>query len=394
MLRPDWGWILFFCFVLLFCAWVRWPLLAMVTVGVAVLTFVPRVRAFFIKKHQQIGRIGRMICDWGFVVVVSLTIVVGLKSYFVDVFRLPSNSMEMTIGNGDMVVINKLILGPRMRPDDPDAFYRAPGFRKVRHNDLIVFNFPEGDTLLVNRYFESYYSLKRQYGDMKTPGGQTLLGKTAYKSVTRRPKYIKRVVALPGDTVEMRDGTLWVNHRKVSVPPTSVRKYVDATGRGDSLLKALNIRPYNRYLQKQTPIYELSVGQVAQHAALDSHVVPLRVPADQPDPYVFPHDFRWNVDHYGPVVVPARGMRLDVNERNILLYARLIDVYEGNELSVRGDEVLINGQVTRSYVCKMDYYWVMGDNQPHSFDSRYWGFLPANHIIGVSPLQFHVDGHE
>jgi signal peptidase I len=391
MLKPDFGWILFFIFTLVFCLWVEWAVLAIVTIGVGVMTFVPVVRSFFIKKHSQLGRWGQFIFNWMFVIAVSLTIVAGIKSFFVDVFRLPSNSMEMTIGNGDMVVINKLIFGPRMKPDDPNKYYRARGWRSIQRNDLIVFNFPEGDTLLVNRHTESYYSLKRKYGEFSASDADQFLGERAFKSVTRRPKYIKRVIALPGDLFEIKGGMALVNNHAVMAVPTSVRKYTDNTGKGDSILKSLGVSPYNEYLYKNQRIYEFELSLFDKHNELHNYFSLFQMKRNDPDPNIFPYTFLWNTDFYGPVMVPKKGMAIEISVDNISLYARLIDVYEDNDLEVRGKQVLVNGKPVSFYVCKMNYYWVMGDNQSHSFDSRYWGFLPENHVIGVSPLQIHFN---
>jgi signal peptidase I len=253
---------------------------------------------------------------------------------------------------------------------------------------MVVFNFPEGDTLLNQQRTESYYSFKRNYNPDASQKGF----RTSFKNVTRRPSYIKRVMGLPGDSLHITNGVLWVNGKVQPFNEATIRKYNAIGGNGDSILNALNIVPYNQYQYKKTILYEFSINVINQHPKLSEYFEPFVLEKNSQDPNIFPHEytFRYNNDQIGPLIIPKKGIPIELTPKNIALYARLIDVYEENKLEITNGQILINGKKSNSYTPKMNYYWVMGDNQPHSYDSRYWGFLPENHIIGVSRWHYHV----
>ena len=342
------------------------------------------IRQWWTKRQPASKR----LYEWLWAAAFATALVFAIKASWLDLFRLPSSSMETTIGNGDMVLINKLIMGPRIHANSVDWYYRAPGYSRLQRNDLIVFNFPEGDTLLNQQRTESYYSFKRNYNPKASRKGF----RTSYKNVTHRPSYIKRVMGLPGDSLQIADGILKVNGATQHFNEATIRKYIAINSDGDSILNALNVVPYNHYQYKKTTLYEFSIDVINQHSILREYFEPFVLEKNSQDPNIFPHEyaFRYNYDHIGPLLIPQKGMSIELTPHNIAIYARLIDVYEENELEVRDGQIYINGKKCNSYTPKMNYYWVMGDNQPHSYDSRYWGFLPENHIIGVSRWHYHI----
>jgi signal peptidase I len=244
----------------------------------------------------------------------SILLCLVIRTFIFQVYKVPSASMKNTLNEGDYILVNKLAYGSRI----PFTFFgipfsavyidqlqlpylRIPGFSKVKHDDIIVFNYPLDAELPV---------------DLRKP-------------------YVKRCIALPGDTLRINGGKIFINGK--AVPD--------------------------------------------EHAFRDN-----RTPFDSSfySPSVFPNsaDIRWNADHFGPLYIPAAGASIPLTRANRLLFRRIISVYENNPLSFRNDSTFINGAYCDHYTFKMNYYFVMGDNRYNSIDSRYWGFVPEDHLIG------------
>ena len=254
----------------------------------------------------------------------------------IELLKVPTSSMEPTIHTGEFVLVNKFIPGPRYLVNDPDRYNRLFQTHPLQYNDIIVFNFPEADTIVPHKPGESYYLLRRQH-----PGLDTLLtsehwGELQALEVNQRPRMIKRIAALPGDTLQIIRGQLHLNgHLQISP------------------------KQANDTLQPLAP--------------------------GIPDPYVFPssNNHRWNADNLGPFYLPRKGDAIALTPDTYPLYSRIIRVFEGVNLEQRGSFFYLNNRPIKRYTFKMNYYWVHGDNRPRSFDSRYWGPVPENHIVGV-----------
>jgi signal peptidase I len=290
--------------------------------------------------------------------------------------------MQPETQSGDVIVINKLLMGPRLSPNECSKYVRAWGYSQLKHNDLIIFNFPEGDTILNNHPTDSYYALKRTNSYNFNSDS---IGEKSYRTVAHRPRYIKRVIGLPGDTFQIIQSQLYINHQIIIPSEHYIAKYeILDTLKAEQLLIKHEIVPIARISYQRKKIIELDASLLKSHPDLSSSLKTFYLERNMPDPNVFPHTFMWNSDNMGPLVIPGKGDVIDINIKNIDIYARIIGVYEQNKLEVKGKKIFINGNEAVKYTFKMNYYWVMGDNQPHSFDSRYWGFLPENHIIGIS----------
>lgn len=347
--------------------------------------------------------------EWFFILILAILVSFSVKVLFVEAYKIPTPSMEETLLAGDYIFVSKLAYGPRL-PETPLAipFYhnklpsgkksyserinmpykRLYGFSRVERNDVIVFNFPEGDTMVVQYPGQNYYSLVRQYGRDYILSEFDVIT----HPVDKRENYVKRCIGMPGDTIQIYNGEIRINgETKPALPLQKFKYYVSTLGEPlpDELLDSLKILKSS---VTYNPVNSLHVLYLADENVKSLKSYPtVRSIKKYSEPMlsfqnqeIFPHsnNYRWTSDNFGPVIVPARGDSISINTLNIPLYQRIIDVYEQNDLKVVNGDILVNGQVVTTYVFKLDYYFVMGDNHHNSADSRYWGFVPEDHLLG------------
>jgi signal peptidase I len=354
------------------------------------------------KKRKSILR--QWLDAAAFAVVVSTL----FRMFIFEAYAIPSGSMEGSMLINDHLYVNKLAYGPRI-PMTPLAvplvhnslpiiggksysttvqldYHRLPGYSEVKRNDVVVFNGPEGDTAIEGNGELNYYQLCR------VMGRDAVLSK--YNIVThpvdKKDNLIKRCMALPGDVLEIRDAQVFVNGHKATTFPHSKLNYVVRTnGMPPAVDESVE---FLGKIDNATYLYNLANDQVndVKKATNVVSVLPYirdgagKSPED-PGDWVFPLDtahFAWNRDNYGPVTIPKAGTTVSLTPQNIALYRRIIANYEGNTLQERDGKFIINGREANTYTFKMDYYWMMGDNRHNSLDSRYWGFVPEDHIVG------------
>ena len=214
--------------------------------------------------------------------------------------------------------------------------------------------------------------------------------KIIYRPVDRRDNYVKRCIGIPGDTVTIVDGSLYVNGKLVPESATQQTAYAvqtNGTTINPKAFERLDISKSDQQMFYGTAYVLPLTKENSQKLAKFSNVTevhPIISRKGDYEPNIFPHSpgYRWNEDNFGPLWIPKRGATVKIDTSNICLYDRIIDVYENNDLKIQGSTIYINGKPADSYTFKMNYYWMMGDNRHNSADSRYWGFVPEDHIIG------------
>jgi len=341
-------------------------------------TYIP-VRSFIEKQPAKT----KNYIEWFVAAIMGTALIFAVNTYVASLYKVRSTSMQPGFSTGDVVIVDKLRAGPAIRINNPDRFKRLKGFGNLKLYDVIVFHFPEGDTVLRNRQEDNYYYLKRQYRN-KSFINKDEFSDVVFKPVSKRTRYIKRLIGLPGDTVLFREGKGYINGKELPFLPSEVQRYIIrkkiSFGKREVILNYAR----DQFSKDNNIIVELSNHDIEKNGfseLITKDVLPLNLP----DQNVFPFSlsFFWNKDNFGPLVVPRKGDTVKLTLNDLPLYSRIITAYEGNELEVKDDKIFINGKEARTYTFKMNYYWVMGDNRPHSFDSRYWGFVPDNHIIGI-----------
>jgi len=351
--------------------------------------------------------------EWLDAIIFAVVAATIIRTFLIEAYTIPTSSMEKSLLVGDFLFVSKISYGPKI-PNTPIAFpfvhhtlpwsqtaksyvewiklpyYRFAGMGKVERNDAVVFNYPAGDT--VSDRFQSnvsYYSLVRQYGRERVWTDNRNFGNIIARPVDKRENYIKRGVGMPGDTIQIVEADLFVNGKKAEAPATLQFKHLvktDGTMINQRVMDRFNITEGKRLSQPDEYMLWISEDVAAELEQLPNvySVEKVVEPAEIRDPEVFPNaaKFKWNIDNFGPLWIPEKGKTVQLTAENLPLYERIITAYEGNALEVKDGSILINGSPAAEYTFKMNYYWMMGDNRHNSADSRIWGFVPEDHVVG------------
>ena len=400
-------------FYLLWVIWVSnfWWLIGLVIIFDTYIT--QRVHWAFWKKKNPPGGKQTKVVEWVDALIFAVIAATFIKLFFIEAYTIPTSSMEKSMMVGDYLFVSKTAYGPRMS-NTPISFpfvhntmphtrslksystliqypyCRIAGTGKVKNDDVVVFNFPEGDTVSVNfQESASYYELVRLYGRERVWSDKRTFGDIVSRPVDKRENYIKRCIAIPGDSLQIVKGEVFVNGKPQKKIPGIQYKYLittNGTPINEKTLEKLDITHSELEGNGSKYLLSLTSAQADQMNGLKFIQSKERyvLPAGQGDPALFPHNpkLEWNLDNFGPIWVPKKGVTIGLNLENISFYRRIIGVYEENDLQIKGEQIYINGTPASSYTFKMDYYWMMGDNRYNSADSRYWGFVPEDHVVG------------
>lgn len=368
-------------------------------------------------KHEERKRTNKTykeIFSWLDAIVFALVFAWLINIYIFQMYTIPTSSMEKTLLVGDYLCVSKSTYGPRM-PQTPLSlplmhhttpwgtksyseavklpYKRLAGIRGVERGDIVVFNFPAGDTVILERQNETYYDIVRQftsaYGEKR---GRELMNRqynVTSRPVDKREHYVKRCVAVAGDTLSIQNGVLYVNGEEQNyIDNQQYIYFVETTSPlSQKSFERLGISPDEVHYSASTGIYAMPLTKSAVMAleAMKNVVSVTKNESTEPFLAIFPNNanYRWTEDNFGPLWVPQKGATVALTTANLPLYERIIKNYEGNDLRVEGDKIFINGVESDNYTFQMDYYFMMGDNRHMSADSRFWGFVPEDHVVGT-----------
>ncbi|MCC6460220.1 MAG: S26 family signal peptidase [Saprospiraceae bacterium] len=361
--------------------------------------------------------------EWTEAIIFAVFAAAFIRMFLIEAYVIPTSSMEGTLKVGDYLFVSKAHYGIRTpmtviqfplvhnrfstqsgllaresyltKPSLP--YFRLPALEKIDHNDPVVFNFPAGDSVIItpSRNYDIYQYRREEAAIRIANGGYTQrMPEVVARPIDKKDHYIKRCIGLPGDSLQIRNRQVYINGKAAPNPTHMQFAYAIRNGTGNinlrkleeigvSLNDAIPVRQENGDVVRY---FNLDAAQVEKIKSWGSDFSLDILQTSARPGYVFPNDAtrygNWTVDNFGPIFIPKKGSTITLTPASLPFYERIIRVYDHNDMVVRNGKYYINGEETSTYTFKQDYFWMMGDNRHNSEDSRIWGFVPEDHVVG------------
>ena len=365
--------------------------LAVATFGlyIAYVNYTQKLNYVADRSNEPVNKTADTISSLLFAIVVATFV----HTYFIQPFTIPTSSLEKSLLVGDFLFVSKVNYGARTPmttvalpmvhdtipltkkksyltwPELP--YFRLPGFQNIERNDIVVFNWP----------IDTVYKFRDQSG------------LRVDKPIDKKSNYVKRCVGVPGDQLEIKDGIIFVNGKELILPERARPQFsykIALDGKTpidfEYLLNDMDITDGAGFMDAEKRDTLFIAALTATNAERLQHFPGItgvqKIISKEVEPGIFPHINKWNRDNFGPIYIPQQGKTVPLNLETLPFYKAIITDYEKNILQVTGSEIRINGKIATSYTFQQNYYWMMGDNRHNSEDSRYWGYVPENHVVG------------